>query len=188
MPPKKRKSAASASAESPVVVLPRRKSHEELTLFTDEVNGTLLAKVARCLDDISQHPVFHGVEALDADNMGTGFATRAPFSEEACEQAFNTSNKKYPCAINLWSLIFLSLSSMPGVPISGSSIDGLTKYYFHEPAVLPFDIWACAESASDAQKLVSDKMIVICSHPEILFAYIFKVHSMLPSNDEDLLT
>ena len=161
---------AAAAAPPPAPVLP------------DACNGQLLADVQAAISEITGHDAFVGMEQLPPTATGS----RPPFTVAGCEAGIKSPEKKYCCAINVWSLNLARLNT-PGVPILRSSINGLMEHYFQRPVNIPCTVVACTATAAAAAGEIKVRGVVASSPPEILFAFLFAVARDLKKGDDELL-
>ena len=82
--------------------------------------------------EITGHDVFIRMEQLPPTAKGS----RPPFALAACDAGFQSPEKKYSCASNIWALNLARLNT-PGVPILRASIDGLVAEDFPEAGAHP---------------------------------------------------
>ena len=152
----------------------------------DAYNGQLLSDVQAAISEITGHEAFVGMEQLPPTATGS----RQPFTVAACEAGLKSPERKYCCAINMWSFNLARLNT-PGVPILRSSIDALMEHYFQRPMNIPSaagcSVVTCTATAAAAAGEINVRGLVASSPPEILFAFLFAVARDLKKGDDELL-
>ena len=75
--------------------------------FPDACNGQLLSDVQAAISEITGHEAFVGMEQLPPTAVGS----RPPFAVKACAAGLKSPEKKYCCAMIVWSLNLARLNT-----------------------------------------------------------------------------
>ena len=159
---------------------PAAPSHPDVGLGTTsaELNAVYRDKVAKAVQTIFAHPIFHGIDEhppLAVTGQTTDVGYIAPFNAASLKNIFaaftddSIATASYTAGMNFFSQDF-SYTPTPGVPIRQTEITNLMTHSLSKPSQIPFTFSAAIESVhAPVMQLAKNHKIKAVSPEEVRF-------------------